>query len=54
MDVNQFCAQFPLRRPGTAHDVAKAIVFLASDAASYVTGETMLVAGGPMLGGMGD
>jgi citronellol/citronellal dehydrogenase len=54
MDVNEFCSVFPLGRPGTAHDVAKAIVFLASDAASYITGETIDVTGGPILGGAGD
>lgn len=54
LDVNQFCAGFPLRRPGAADDVARAVVFLASDASSYITGETLQVAGGPVLGGAGD
>jgi citronellol/citronellal dehydrogenase len=54
MDVNQFCSAFPLQRPGTPEDVARAIVFLASDASSYITGETLSVNGGPMLGGSGD
>jgi NAD(P)-dependent dehydrogenase (short-subunit alcohol dehydrogenase family) len=54
MDVNQFCNAFPLRRPGTPEDVARAIVFLASDAASYITGETLAVNGGPVLGGAAD
>jgi NAD(P)-dependent dehydrogenase (short-subunit alcohol dehydrogenase family) len=35
-------------------EVAQAIVFFASDAASYVTGETLAVGGGPKLGGMID
>ena len=36
----------PLGRLGTPEEVANAIVFLASDEASYVTGHTLSVAGG--------
>ncbi len=36
----------PLGRPGTAEEVAAAVVWLASSAASYVTGTTLDVAGG--------
>ncbi|MFN3257248.1 MAG: SDR family NAD(P)-dependent oxidoreductase [Ilumatobacter sp.] len=36
----------PLGRLGTADDVANAVVYLASDAASWVTGQTLLVNGG--------
>ena len=36
----------PLGRPGTAGEVAAAVVWLASDDASYVTGTTLDVAGG--------
>jgi NAD(P)-dependent dehydrogenase (short-subunit alcohol dehydrogenase family) len=39
-------AQTPLRRWATADDVADVIVFLASDAARFVTGETISVDGG--------
>lgn len=35
-----------LRRLGTANDMAAAVAYLASDDASYVTGETLVVAGG--------
>lgn len=37
---------YPLRRLGTADEVAKAVVFLASDAASFITGQTLSVSGG--------
>ena len=47
LDVEAFCKSFPLQRAGQAEDVAQAIVFLASDAASYITGVTLAVDGGP-------
>jgi NAD(P)-dependent dehydrogenase (short-subunit alcohol dehydrogenase family) len=39
----------PYTRPGRPDDIANAIVFLASDAAEYVVGETLVVAGGANL-----
>jgi NAD(P)-dependent dehydrogenase (short-subunit alcohol dehydrogenase family) len=39
-------AQTPLKRPGSADEVAQAIVWLLSDAASYVTGALLDVSGG--------
>jgi 3-oxoacyl-[acyl-carrier protein] reductase len=39
----------PLRRHGKAQDVATAVCFLASDAASFITGEIMDVDGGLMM-----
>jgi NAD(P)-dependent dehydrogenase (short-subunit alcohol dehydrogenase family) len=39
----------PLRRAGTADDVAKVAVFLCSDLASYVTGHTVVVDGGSIF-----
>lgn len=42
----QWEAQIPLRRGGMPEDVADVAVFLASDMASYVTGQTINVCGG--------
>jgi 3-oxoacyl-[acyl-carrier protein] reductase len=42
-------AQIPLGRLGTADDVASAVAFLASDAASYLTGQTLSVDGGMVM-----
>ena len=36
----------PLGRVGTPADVAEAVVFLASDAAGYITGDNLIVSGG--------
>jgi 3-oxoacyl-[acyl-carrier protein] reductase len=41
-----WATQIPLGRPGTAHDVAAAVCFLASDEASYITGHVLAVNGG--------
>ncbi len=44
-------ATIPLGRRGTAKDVAQAVKFLASDAASYITGHVLDVNGGMFMGG---
>jgi 3-oxoacyl-[acyl-carrier protein] reductase len=36
----------PMRRLGTAEEVAEAVFFLASDEAAFIVGETMRVDGG--------
>ena len=37
---------YPLRRLATSKEIANAVVFLASDAASFITGQTLSVSGG--------
>ena len=44
--VQQWRDQIPLKRGGTAEDVANSVVFLASDLASYITGQVLHVNGG--------
>ncbi len=43
-------ADIPMKRLGTAHDVAAAVAFLASPEAAYITGETLHVNGGMYMG----
>src|SRR5262249_13990619 len=43
-------AKIPLGRLGDPEELANMVVFLASEAASYVTGQTLVVDGGQTLG----
>ncbi len=42
--------QIPLGKLGQPHDIAKAVAFLASEAAEYITGHTLHVNGGMYMG----
>ena len=44
-------ANTPLKRLGRPEEVASLIAFLCSDAASFITGEAILVTGGLFMGG---
>jgi 2-hydroxycyclohexanecarboxyl-CoA dehydrogenase len=45
-NMDKIVRNYPLRRIGAVDDVAPMIAFLASDAASWVTGQTISVNGG--------
>lgn len=48
--VDYIVDRIPLKRPGLPGDLDGAIVFLASDASAYLTGQTLLVDGGISTG----
>jgi 3-oxoacyl-[acyl-carrier protein] reductase len=47
--VKAWADQIPLKRFGSPSDVAHAVVFLASEQASYITGHTLMVDGGLVM-----
>ena len=48
--VDYLVERIPMKRPGQPHDLDGAVVFLASEASRYVTGQTLLVDGGITTG----
>ena len=51
LDVPAEASKIPVGRVGEPREIAQAIVFLASDAASFITGEVLHVDGGPRMDG---
>jgi 3-oxoacyl-[acyl-carrier protein] reductase len=47
--IQKLTENIPLGRMGKPEDVASAVVFLASDKAGYITGQTLLVDGGMVM-----
>ena len=50
-DEDAIAARIPLQRLGEPADIANAVVFLVSDAASWITGQTLVVDGGVLMRG---
>jgi NAD(P)-dependent dehydrogenase (short-subunit alcohol dehydrogenase family) len=50
--VEYLTERIPLNRPGQPNDLDGAVVFLASEASRYVTGQTMLIDGGISTGAL--
>lgn len=48
--LGQMIARIPMRRTGQPEELANTIAFLASDAASYITGQTIHLDGGATVG----
>ncbi|HTW94700.1 MAG TPA: SDR family oxidoreductase [Tepidisphaeraceae bacterium] len=48
-EKDQYAAAVPMKRMGSAEELANVVAFLASDAASYVTGQKISVNGGNTL-----
>jgi NAD(P)-dependent dehydrogenase (short-subunit alcohol dehydrogenase family) len=50
--VEYLTERIPVNRPGQPNDMDGAVVFLASEASRYVTGQTMLIDGGISTGAL--
>ena len=50
--VEYLIERIPLKRPGSPNDLDGAVIFLASEASRYMTGQTLLIDGGISTGAM--
>ena len=46
---SEFLSHIPVGRIGAPDDIANAVIFLASDEAGYITGQTITVDGGRII-----
>jgi NAD(P)-dependent dehydrogenase (short-subunit alcohol dehydrogenase family) len=44
--IRRYCARIPMGRMAQAHEMVGALLYLASDASSYVTGQNIIIDGG--------
>jgi 3-oxoacyl-[acyl-carrier protein] reductase len=47
--VEEMIRRVPMKRLGTARDIANTMTFLASDEAAYITGQAISVSGGLVM-----
>jgi 3-oxoacyl-[acyl-carrier protein] reductase len=47
--IDALAASIPMKKLGTPEDIGYAMLFLASDEAGYITGQTIIVDGGQVL-----
>jgi len=50
--LQEFEAKVPLRRVGSPDEVSALFAFLASDDARFITGQTLVIDGGELAGGL--
>src|SRR5207247_9874826 len=48
--LRSYLERVPMRRPGRPEEQAAAVLFLASDDAAFITGQTLVVDGGELSG----
>jgi NAD(P)-dependent dehydrogenase (short-subunit alcohol dehydrogenase family) len=52
LEIEEMAAAIPMGRVGDVSEIAEAVLYLASDASSYVTGHCLVVDGGNTAGGV--